>query len=108
MAKKLKEDAGDASPKSSIIKIPKKIKKSETKYEKILVTLPRYSRTLKIMRRKQFDADLIKDFNSIMLKDGTILRQNGTYEVDNTDEVKALIKNGSLIPGGNRRRIRNV
>ena len=81
------------------------INKKAEKY--IIITLPKYSKVLKIMKRKQFDEGLVKEYGSVILEDGTIIRNNKSYKLKETEEIKNLIKRGALIAGGSGRRVAN-
>ena len=91
----------------------KKIIKKEVFIEKpkkekfIIVALPRYSKVLKILKNKQYGEGLVKEYGSIFLEDGQIIRNNKSYKVKETEELKKLIKDGALISGGSGRRVAN-
>ena len=66
---------------------------------KVMVVLPKFSRRLKEVQKKQLEAGEIKKFGELRLEDGKVLEINKSYIVPLTFEIKTWLKEGVLMGG---------
>ena len=63
--------------------------------------LPKFSRALGAIQRRQFDGGKVQKYGQIVLDDGTLIEPNKVYNLPLTFEIRDMLKRG-LLMGGSR------
>ena len=63
--------------------------------------LPKFSRALGAIQRKQFDSGKVQKYGQIVLEDGTLIEPTKVYNLPLTFEIRDMLKRG-LLMGGSR------
>ncbi len=76
-----------------------KMKGKVTLGTKVMIALPKFSRTLREMQREQFNSRAVNKFGQVVLEDGTVLDINKSYCLPLTSQIKNMLKKGMLMGG---------